>query len=99
MLPPRYDDEKAIGSAESRHRERHLSHARALGDRDRPDGIVSRFVGRLASLRTALTRRGALAYDEHELTDYVCRLEDGSMGRVAIRESDGEWIGVCVKAG
>ena len=99
MLPPRYDDQKAIESTESRHRERHLSHARALRDRDPLDGIVSMIARRLASLRSVLARRGALVYDEHELTDYVCRLEDGSMGRVAIHESDGEWIGVCVKAG
>ena len=98
MLAPHYDDQKAIGSAESRHRERHLNHARALRSHQRVDGIVSRVVGRLASLRPAFAKRDALAAREHELTDYVCRLDDGSMGRVAIRESDGQWIGVCVKA-
>ena len=33
----------------------------------------------------------------HELTDYPCRLPDGSMGRVAIREVEGEWEAVCVR--
>jgi len=98
MLPPRYDDQKAIESAESRHRERHFGHRRALMGHDRTDSIVSRVVGRLVSLRSATTKRAALAAEEHEMTDYVCRLEDGTMGRVAIRESDGEWIGVCVRA-
>lgn len=98
MLPPRYDDQKAIESAKSRHRERHLSHVRALRSHERMDGIVSKAVGRLASLRPAFTKRTALAAEEHELTDYVCRLDNGSMGRVAIRESDGEWLAVCVRA-
>ena len=33
----------------------------------------------------------------HELTDYPCRLPDGDMGRVAIREVEGEWEAVCVR--
>ena len=98
MLPPRYDEQRAIGSVESRHRERHLSHARALKGRERVDGIISSIVGRLTTLRPAFTRPAALAADEHGLTDYVCRLDDGSMGRVVIRESEGEWIAVCVRA-
>lgn len=97
MLPPRYDDQKAIAKVESRHHERHFSHVRALKSRDRVDGIVSKVIGRLESLRSVLTTRAALAAEEHEMTDYVCRLEDGSMGRVAIRESDGDWIAVCVR--
>ena len=98
MLPPRYDDQKAMESVESRHRERHFGHLRALRSQGRMNGIVSKVVGRLATLRTLLSKRAALAAEEHEMTDYVCRLEDGTMGRVAIRESDGEWIGVCVRA-
>jgi hypothetical protein len=50
--------------------------------------------GRPASLRaTAAGRR----VDAHDLTDHVCRLADGSMGRVAIiRRTDEEWTVVCV---
>jgi hypothetical protein len=32
----------------------------------------------------------------HSMTDYPCRLPDGRMGKVAIREVDGEWEAVCV---
>ena len=32
----------------------------------------------------------------HSMTDYLCRLPDGRMGRVAIREIDGEWEAICV---
>ena len=97
MLLPGYHEQKVIESVESRHRERHFSHVRALESHGQMDGLVSRFVGRLASLRPVFTERAALATSEHELTDYVCRLEDGSMGRVAIRESEGEWVAVCVR--
>ena len=97
MLPPRYEDQRAIETAEYRHRERHFSHVRGLRSQERSDGILSMLVGRVVALRSAFTQRAALAADEHELTDYVCRLGDGSMGRVAIRESDGEWIAVCVR--
>jgi hypothetical protein len=33
----------------------------------------------------------------HELTDHPCRLPDGKMGLVAIREVDSEWEAVCVR--
>ncbi len=40
-----------------------------------------------------------LRVDAHDLTDYACRLADGSMGRVAvIAETDEEWTVVCVPA-
>ncbi len=97
MLPPHYDDLRAIQAVESRHRERDLSHARALKGVERGDGILSRAVAWLSSLRPVTTERATPAVGEHELTDYVCRLDDGSMGRVAIRESKGEWIAVCVR--
>jgi hypothetical protein len=32
----------------------------------------------------------------HSMTDYPCRLPDGRMGKVAIREVDGEWEAICV---
>lgn len=97
MLPPRYDEQRAIGSVESRHRERHLSHVRVLRSHERVDGTSNRVVRWLTSLRPAITRRAVLAADEHGLTDYACRLDDGTMGRVAVRESEGEWIAFCVR--
>lgn len=49
-----------------------------------------------AALRANAAR---LLVDEHDLTDYVCSLADGSMGRVAIiAGTDEEWTAVCVPA-
>jgi hypothetical protein len=51
---------------------------------------------RSAALQDAVT---GLRIDAHDLTDYVCRLADGSMGRVAIiGGTDEEWKAVCVPA-
>lgn len=36
--------------------------------------------------------------EDHSLTDYPCRLPDGSVGRTAIRQVDGEWAAVCTVA-
>lgn len=96
MLPPRYDEQRAIGSVASRHRERHLSHVRALRSQERGDGLADKLGRVLSSLRPTLAKR-ALPVTDHDLTDYACRLDDGSMGRVAIRESEGEWVAVCVR--
>ncbi len=41
-------------------------------------------------------RKGAR--DDHSLTDYPCRLPDGTMGRVAAIEQGGEWNLVCRRA-
>ena len=45
------------------------------------------------------TAAAGLRVEAHDLTDYVCRLADGSMGRVAIiAGNDEEWTAVCVSA-
>jgi len=36
--------------------------------------------------------------DEHSLTDYPCRLPDGTMGRVAVVGQGGDWSLVCRRA-
>ena len=55
-----------------------------------PDG------GRSSGLRATAD---GLRVDGRELTDDVCRLADGSMGRVAIVPgTDAEWTAVCVPA-
>jgi hypothetical protein len=36
--------------------------------------------------------------DDHSLTDYPCRLPDGTMGRVAVFEHGGDWSLVCRRA-
>jgi hypothetical protein len=62
----------------------------ALLLRWRPEG------GRPAALRA--TTSGPRV-DAHDRTDYLCRLADGSMGRVAIiGGTDEEWTAVCVPA-
>ena len=51
---------------------------------------------RPASLAATAT---GLRLDAHDLTDFVCRLADGSMGRVAIIPgNDEEWTAVCIPA-
>lgn len=53
-----------------------------------PDG------SRPAALRV---RAAQLRVDAHDLTDYVCRLADGSIGRVAIiAGTDEDWTAICV---
>lgn len=100
-----YEFIKIVESADARNRERHIGHIRALKESEDAlrDGapqprIVSRIMARLLSRRPAVAGPPAIRYDAHELTDYVCRLVDGTMGRVAIRQSDGEWVAVCVPA-
>ena len=50
---------------------------------------------RPAAFRDAVT---GLRIEACDLTDYVCRLADGSMGRVAIiAGTDEEWTALCVQ--
>ena len=61
-------------------------------------GPVGRFRGGLARLRRLAPQRPDAVYGTRVLTGKACRLPDGSMGQVAIHESDGEWVEVCVQA-
>jgi hypothetical protein len=49
----------------------------------------------LARLAVVLRKGGN---DEHSLTDYPCRLPDGTMGRVAVVMQDDDWALVCQRA-
>jgi hypothetical protein len=94
-----YEIHKTVEAQRFRHRERDHSHLRALKGDDRLAGIVSRIMGGLGRLRSADSRRwDHIARDAHTLTDKVCRLADGSLGRVAVREEDGELTEICVPA-
>ncbi len=94
-----YEVHKTLEARRLRHGERDQSHLRALRGDDRPDGVVSRIVGGLERLRSVGgSRRGYINYNTQVLTDKVCRLADGSMGRVAIREADGKMVEFCVPA-
>ena len=94
-----YEVHKAGEAKRLRHRERDHGHLRALKGDDRPGSIRSRIVDGLERLRSADSHRGGhISYDGHGLTDKVCRLADGSLGRVAVREADGELVEICVPA-
>lgn len=93
MLPPRYDVQQAIDAERFRGQERHFSHVRAL-KMDMPKvGLASWLVGRLASLAAVFRPSDPM----RERVAKVCRLADGSMGRVAMRRAGGKWIEVCVR--
>jgi hypothetical protein len=74
---------------EDRHRgeERRHVHARALleGRADRPS-VRARLSAAILNLAPSA---------RHSLTDYPCRLQDGSIGRVAVVLRGGEWTMVC----
>ena len=106
-----YHYHKVVRESETRQLERRHGHARAL--KESPTRQVRRWPGiresivslllrwRPESPRPAARRDPAtgLGIDNHDLTDYVCRLADGSMGHVAIiLGPDGEWTAVCVPA-
>ncbi len=111
--PQHYSDHKIVFAAEAQRLERRHAHARMLKERDfaRPgrerrsnlrDWMLALLRRRPESHRPAARRAnmaGLLVVDAHDLTDYVCRLADGSMGRVAIiAGTDEEWSAVCVRA-
>lgn len=77
---------------------RDLAEQRTLDGHGRTGGIVHRVAERLARLRLVPDGRAGIRYGSFVLTGKACRLPDGSMGQVAIHESDGEWLEVCVPA-
>jgi len=92
-----YDIHKEIERQRFRHRERDLSHLRALKSDDRSGGIVSRIMGSLKRLKPADSRRRRqIAYEAQLLTDRACRMADGTLGRIAIRDTGGVRTEVCV---
>jgi hypothetical protein len=93
VLPPRYDIQQAIDAERFRGQERHFSHVRAL-KMDMPRvGFASRLAGRLASFAAVFRPTDPM----REKAAKVCRLADGSMGRVAMRKAGWKWIEVCVR--
>jgi hypothetical protein len=102
---------KVVRESETRQLERRHEHARALKESPtrqerRWPGIRESIVSLLLLWRPESPRPAALrdpatglGIDSHDLTDYVCRLADGSMGHVAIiLGPDEEWTAVCVPA-
>lgn len=97
-----YDIHKSLEAERVRRRERQLGHQRALRRAGPSRSFASRMIdglGRLRSLsasRSVAVRRSEISYEAQVLTDKVCRLADGSLGRVAVRRSNGEWVETCV---
>jgi hypothetical protein len=93
-----YEAHQHIEARSERNRERDLGHIRALTAVARTDGIVHRVARQLDRVRPGALPQTVLTYDLHELKGAVCRLADGAMGRVTVRESDGVWVAICVPA-
>lgn len=98
-----YSDHTHLEATETRHRDRDHGHTRALKEsaaslqaRKPIVGILDAVALRL--LRPAIQRAApAVRAGASELTASVCRLADGSMGRIAIvRKPDEMWEAVCV---
>ena len=97
---------KILREGEASDLKRRHEHARALreGARLKPeqrrrDAINDRITSLLGRRRPQIALPLSLSAEGHELTQAVCRLGDGSMGRIAIvRQSTEEWAAVCVKA-
>jgi hypothetical protein len=77
---------------------RDLAERQTLNGRGQTGGIVSRMAEHLARLRPVSDGPPGIRYGSFVLTGQACRLPDGSMGQVAVHESDGEWLQVCVPA-
>jgi hypothetical protein len=106
-----YHYHNVLREGETPELERRHAHARALqesasarlDDGQRPslrDSVVALLRWRPTSRQPAAFRDAVtgLRIDAHDLTDYVCRLADGSMGRVAIIPgTDEEWTALCVR--
>ena len=68
--------------------EERLDPARHLAPREVEPERVSLAARVRAAIQLALRR-------DHSLTDYPCRLPDGSIGRVAVVKVAGDWSLVC----
>jgi hypothetical protein len=90
MRPPTMLEQIQAATVEKeRHRgeeQRHARHRALLEARAAAPSMRARL---LAATRR-VTRR-----DRHSLTDYPCRLPDGSIGRTAVVMRNGEWTLVC----
>jgi len=97
-----YEIHQSLEGQRVRHRERHFGHRRAVRKVAPGRTVASRMVASLGRLRSVgslisvASRRREITYEAQVLTDKVCRLADGSVGRIAFRRSNGEWVETCV---
>ncbi len=93
-----YEVHKVVGDAAFRSRERDLGHRRALKGALPAQGLTTRMVASVGRLRRAALRRPLVIEEALVLTDRICHLADGSLGRIAVRRSDDGLLEVCVPA-
>jgi hypothetical protein len=108
---PDYEHHRAMQAADDRRYERGIAHRRGLWEQRFATGARregwSGWQRGLAAM-ALWVRRARVAHPVPRadgppthtqlLTDAICRLADGSRGRIAIvRESDDEWSAVCVR--
>jgi hypothetical protein len=83
-------------------RESDLAHrggGRQPGITDAISGLLLRWRPEGGGPAAPSAAAAGLRIEAHDLTDHVCRLADGSMGRVAIIPgTEEEWTAVCVPA-
>jgi hypothetical protein len=97
-----YDSHTVVHSVGSRQRERELAHRRATDEArlesrgSLPDpGFVARFLARWRQ-RASIAIEPTLSSADRAVTDTVCLLTDGTLGRIVLRRIDGRWVEDCV---
>jgi hypothetical protein len=80
MLAPTFDEDWRHREERGQQQYRTMLEAR---------GEQPSVLARLAAATRKLVER------DHSLTDYPCRMPDGTMGRVAVVEQNGDWTMVC----
>lgn len=97
-----YGSHKIVHSAGSRDRGYAIAHRRAAEDArlearqaDTDPGFVASFVARWRR-RASIAIEPAVETANRKLTDSVCLLSDGSLGRIMLRRIDGRWVEDCV---
>lgn len=97
-----YDSHSVVHSVGSRQRERELAHRRAADERrlesrqqDADRGFVARFLARWHQ-RASIAIEPTLSSADRAVTETVCLLTDGTLGRIVLRRIDGRWVEDCV---
>ncbi len=97
-----YDSHTVVHSVGSNQREREVAHRRAADEsrlesrQSQPDpGFVARFLARWRQ-RASIAIEPTLSSADRKVTDSVCLLTDGTLGRIVLRRIDGRWVESCV---
>jgi len=97
-----YGSHKVVHSVGSSQREREMGRRRAAVElklesrQGEPEpGFVTRFMARWRQ-RARIVIEPAVQGADRKLTDSVCLLTDGTLGRIVLRHIDGRWVEDCV---